>query len=43
VTPQACFGVTAWSKGDDSRLLLQRSDEAAQAATQRGAFSVEAA
>lgn len=43
VTPQACFGVTAWAKGDDSRLLLQRSHEAAQAATQRGAFSVEAA
>jgi diguanylate cyclase (GGDEF)-like protein len=43
VIPEACFGVTAWSKGDDSRLLLQRSHTAVQTAEQRGAFTVEAA
>lgn len=41
--PQACFGVAAWEKGDDTRLLLSRSDDAAQTATQNGGFSVEAA
>lgn len=40
---QACFGVAAWSKGDDLRLLLSRSSDAAQAAVQQGAFSVKAA
>ena len=41
--PQACFGVSSWHKGDDSRLLLQRSAEALQAAIDDGAFSVKAA
>jgi diguanylate cyclase (GGDEF)-like protein len=41
--PEACFGVTAWSKGDDSGLLLSRSADAALAASQQGAFSVETA
>lgn len=39
----ACFGVAAWSKGDDMRLLLSRSNDAAQTAVQNGAFAVEAA
>jgi diguanylate cyclase (GGDEF)-like protein len=39
----ACFGVAAWSKGDDARLLMTRSIDAAQTARQAGAFSVEAA
>lgn len=43
VQPQACFGVTAWEKGDDIRLLLQRSNEAVLVAKQNGEFSVEAA
>jgi len=43
VQPQACFGVSAWEKGDDSRLLLARSNEAVQTAKQNGGFSVEAA
>jgi len=43
VEPQACFGVTSWEKGDDIRLLLERSNEATQAASQNGGFSVEAA
>ncbi len=36
-----CFGVTAWVKGDDARLLMSRSNDTAQAARQNGAFSVE--
>lgn len=40
VQPQACFGVAAWEKGDDLRLLLTRSNEAVQAAIQDGAFAV---
>ncbi len=43
VQPQACFGVAAWSKGDDIRLLLSRSNDAAQIAIQNGESSVEAA
>lgn len=43
VQPQACFGVAAWEKGDDIRLLLERSNEAVQTAIQSGGFSVEAA
>ena len=43
VQPQACFGIAAWAKGDDARLLLARSDTAAQTARQNGASSVEAA
>jgi len=39
----ACFGVAAWSKGDDARLLMSRSNDAAQTACQNGAFTVEAA
>ncbi|MDT8383621.1 MAG: diguanylate cyclase [Gammaproteobacteria bacterium] len=42
VQPQACFGVAAWEKGDDIRLLLTRSSEAVQTAIQGGAFSVQA-
>lgn len=41
--PQACFGVVAWTKGDDSTQLLNRSYDAAQTASQQGAFSVQAA
>jgi len=37
----ACFGVTTWAKGDDARLLMSRSNDAAQAARQSGAFTVE--
>ena len=40
---EACFGVAAWSKGDDARLLMSRSNTAAQTAKQNGAFTVEAA
>ena len=43
VEPQACFGVASWEKGDDIRLLLERSNEAVQTATRNGVFSVEAA
>lgn len=43
VQPQACFGVSEWEKGDDSRLLLERSNAAVQTAKQNGGFSVEAA
>ncbi|MDX2463692.1 MAG: diguanylate cyclase, partial [Porticoccus sp.] len=43
VEPQACFGVASWEKGDDIRLLLERSNEATQTAIQNGGFSVEAA
>ncbi|NOX91261.1 MAG: GGDEF domain-containing protein [Gammaproteobacteria bacterium] len=39
----ASFGITAWSKGDDARLLMSRSSDAAQAAHQNGAFSIEIA
>lgn len=39
----ACFGVASWSKGDDARLLMTRSNDAAQTARKTGAFSVEAA
>lgn len=39
----ACFGVAAWTKGDDARLLMTRSNDAAQTARQNGAFTVEAA
>jgi diguanylate cyclase (GGDEF)-like protein len=39
----ACFGVSAWRKGDDARLLMSRSKDAAQTAQQNGAFTVEAA
>lgn len=39
----ACFGVAAWHKGDDARLLMSRSNDAAQTARQSGAFTVEAA
>jgi GGDEF domain-containing protein len=38
-----CFGITDWSRGDDARLLLQRSREALKTAMQKGNFSVEAA
>lgn len=41
--PQVCFGVTAWEKGDDIRLLLARSDSALQTALQKGVSAVEAA
>lgn len=41
--PLACFGVSSWQKGDDSRLLMSRSAEAVQAAINAGAFSVKAA
>jgi diguanylate cyclase (GGDEF)-like protein len=40
---KACFGVSAWRKGDDARLLMSRSKDAAQTAQQNGAFTVEAA
>jgi diguanylate cyclase (GGDEF)-like protein len=43
VQPQACFGVAAWAKGDDIRLLLSRSNAATETARQNGASSVEAA
>jgi diguanylate cyclase (GGDEF)-like protein len=43
VQAMACFGVAAWAKGDDARLLMTRSHDAAQAARENGAFSVEAA
>ena len=43
IEPQACFGVASWDKGDDTRLLLERSNEAAKTAVQNGGFSVEAA
>ncbi|HHI92877.1 MAG TPA: sensor domain-containing diguanylate cyclase [Gammaproteobacteria bacterium] len=39
----ACFGITAWTKGDDARLLMSRSSDAAQAARQSGAFTIEIA
>lgn len=39
----ACFGVAAWNKGDDARLLMSRSNDAVQTARQSGAFTVEAA
>lgn len=39
--PEACFGVTAWGKHDDSGLLLGRSVDAALTASQQGAYSVE--
>jgi diguanylate cyclase (GGDEF)-like protein len=39
----ACFGVASWSKGDDARLLMSRSFDAAQTARQHGVFTVEAA
>lgn len=38
-----CFGVTAWAKGDDARLLMSRSSGIAQGARQNGAFAVEVA
>ncbi|MBL1277414.1 MAG: diguanylate cyclase [Ectothiorhodospiraceae bacterium] len=41
--PQACFGVAAWEKGDDIRILLARSSSAVQTAIQNGGSSVEAA
>lgn len=41
--PQACFGVVAWSRGDDGAQLLKRSSNAAATASQQGAFSVQAA
>ncbi len=37
----ACFGVTAWGKGDDTRLLMSRANDAAQVARQAGAFTIE--
>jgi len=37
----ACFGVTAWTRGDDARLLISRSIDAAQMASQNGAFTIE--
>lgn len=43
VQPQACFGVAAWAKGDDTRLLLSRSNVATETARHNGASSVEAA
>ncbi len=43
VQAMACFGVAAWNKGDDARLLMSRSAEAALTARQNGAFTVEAA
>lgn len=39
----ACFGVAAWAKGDDARLLMSRSHDAAQTARKNGVFTVEAA
>lgn len=41
--PQACFGVTSWGKGDDARMLLNRSAEAAHVASQNGPFTIQAA
>jgi diguanylate cyclase (GGDEF)-like protein len=41
--PNASFGVTSWNKGDDASSLLSRSGEAAQNASRRGAFAIEAA
>lgn len=41
--PEACFGVASWNKGDDSAQLLARTASAANAASQNGAFAVEAA
>ncbi len=38
-----CFGVTAWAKGDDARLLMSRSSGIAQTARQNGDFTVEVA
>lgn len=43
VQAMACFGVAAWAKGDDARLLMTRSNDAAQIARENGAFTVEAA
>lgn len=37
----ACFGVTAWAKGDDTHLLMSRSVDVAQVARQNGAFAIE--
>jgi len=42
IQPTACFGVTAWTKGDDVKLLLKRSTKAVSQAIQNGAFTVEA-
>jgi len=41
IQARVCFGVTAWAKGDDARLLMSRSNDTAQAARQNGAFTVE--
>lgn len=41
--PEACFGIAAWTKGDDNKLLLNRSAEATQTASQSGAFSIQSA
>ncbi|HEC19149.1 MAG TPA: sensor domain-containing diguanylate cyclase [Gammaproteobacteria bacterium] len=43
VQPTVCFGVTAWEKGDDARLLTTRSKEAASTARSQGAFAVQTA
>jgi len=43
IQAMACFGITAWAKGDDARLLMSRSHDAAQMAHQNGAFTVEIA
>jgi len=43
VQAMACFGVASWTKGDDARLLMSRSADAAKVARQNGAFTVEAA
>jgi diguanylate cyclase (GGDEF)-like protein len=43
VPAMACFGVAAWAKGDDARLLMTRSHTAAQTARENGVFTVEAA
>jgi len=43
VQAMTCFGITAWAKGDDARLLMSRSGDAAQIASQNGAFTIEIA
>jgi len=40
---EACFGVSSWSRGDDARLLLNRSVEAATAARDGETYNIEAA
>ncbi len=40
---EACFGVSAWNKGNDAKLMLARSVEAAAVAGSGAAYSVKAA